>query len=139
MGAPQKVTGFAREPWGEELRPLLARVASGKNAARWLEGVVGAIERDDAVLFVARAEGAPVALFVLAFQKWPLAACHVLAAAAVPHSGADWAAATLPALRALARSAGADALYAEAMRPANRRWLERNGFAPRSAMMVCPC
>lgn len=131
---------LAREPWAEELRPILARAASGKRAEKWMDGIVGAIERGDAVLFVARSEtGAPLAVLVMAFQKWPLAVAHVLAMAAVPHSGIQWGKSGLAAIRDLARRAGAEELHAEALDEANRRRLGMIGFAPRSHVMVCPC
>lgn len=140
MGAPQKVT-LAAEPWGEELRPLLERVATGKRAEKWLAGIIGALERGDAVALVARAElePAPLGVLVIAFQKWPLAKLAVLAMATVPGSGFAWGPAFLPHVRELARRAGAEELEAEALSDANRRRLERLGFKPRSSLMVCPC
>ena len=140
MAAPEKVKPLAREPWAEELRPILARAATGKRAAKWMDGIVGAIERGNAVLFVARSEeGAPLALLVMAFQKWPLAVAHVLAMAAVPRSGIQWGRSGLAAIRDLARRAGAEELSAEALDEANRRRLGLLGFVARSHVMVCPC
>lgn len=147
------------ERWAEDLRPLLARVASGARAARWLEGVIGAIERGDVALFVARAPsllvvrqpsrgaapdaspspGAPLALLVTAFKRFPIPAVHVLAMAAVPRSGFKWGAAGVAQIAELGRRAGAEELEAEALTEAHRRRLARIGFRQRSSLMVLPC
>ena len=138
MAAPQKVE-LAPSRWAEEFRPILARAATGKRGPRWLEGVIGAIERGDAVLFVARADGDAKGVLVLAFQKWPLASVYVLAMATAPRSGFAWGPALWPAVRDLAKRAGAETVHAEALSEGNRRRLVKLGFAPRSTMMVCPC
>lgn len=145
MGDLQEVELRLRpEKWSDalalELRPLLERVTPQKSASRWLAGIVGALERGDAVACVARVAGAPaLGVAVLAFQKWPLAAVHVLAMAAVPGSGFSWGPAFLPRLAAIARAAGAETIQAEALDPANRRRLEGLGFFRRSSLMVLPC
>jgi hypothetical protein len=146
MGAPLQKVKLEREPWGEELRPLLARVASGKRAARWLEGIIGALEREDAHAIVARAlpdaspaPGRALGVAIVALQKWPLRTLHVLAMATVPRSGFYWGAKCLPAIMGLARRVGAEEVQAEALTEANRRRLGRLGFSLRSSLMVLPC
>lgn len=138
MGGVREVE-LKGSPWSEEFRPLLARAATGKFAARWVQGVIGAIERGDAALLVARAADRPVGVLVLAFQKWPVSSCYVLAMATVPRSGFAWGPAFLPAIRDLARRAGAVEVKADVLTEGNRRRLKRLGFAPYSTMMVLPC
>ena len=130
---------LAPEQWSDELTPILRRAASGKRADKWLDGIVAAIRDKRAVLFVARHDGRALALMVVAFQPVPLATAHVLALAAVPHSGVHWGRAGLAALATLARAAGAEEISAEALDVRQRRRLAFLGFAERSTVMVLPC
>lgn len=136
MGRAEKVE-LRPEAWAEAYRPLLALLWGDR--PRYLDGIVGAIERGHAVLFVARRDGEPVGALVVAFQPWPVSSLFVLGMVTVPHSGFEWGPALWPEVRALARRAGAETVECDARDAANARRLSRLGFVQSSFRMVSPC
>lgn len=138
MAAFEKVT-LAQEPWSPEFRALLARASGGPWAQRALDGLIDAIGRGDALLWVARSADAALGVMVLSFQKWPVPVLYVHAAATVPGTGFEWGRAILPQLEQLAATAGAIGVRAEVGDAANERRLRSIGFVPEFKTMVAPC
>lgn len=138
MAAFEKVI-LTQEPWAPAFRPLLARASGGPWGERAIEGLIGAIDRREALLMVARADGAALGIAVISFQKWPLPLLYVHAMAVVPGTGFEWGKAFLPQLETLAAKAGAVGVRAEVSDAANERWLRSIGFVPEFKTMVAPC
>jgi hypothetical protein len=127
-----------REAWSEELRPILARAATGALAYRVVTAWIDGVESGRAVLAVARSAGRPVGVILLAFQHWPLPEVHVVAMATASRTGFAWGAALMPHVRRIAAAAGAVHVRAVAETEANYRRLRRMGFAQIGYEMAAP-
>lgn len=126
------------ERWSDELFNLLSLAAPATHRELWLSGLANMIDRGDASLSVARRDGAPIAVMVASFQKFPLPVLFVHAVAAAKGTGIAWRRALLPNLLATARRAGALFVRAAAMGEGNRRVLAALGFAPCNPVMQVP-